>query len=185
MVSTGGTPEGQALSAYPVSNQNFPSNPETVRSSWDDSFARGFQSSESRPSYQCCDSSHTFAAGAITLIGVPTAPTTSGRVLRTGPEELDGLSSVADVVPPFRGPHSGMHFTVGVEEASALDAVVDRRAAVAAPCTVRKLNPRQAARSYSCNSPPRRSRRLNASGCEPVHVSVAGRPFGGTRSKLR
>lgn len=70
MVSTGGTPEGQALSAYPVSNQDFPSNPETVRSSWDDSFARGFQSSESRPSYQCCDSSHTFAAGAITLIGV-------------------------------------------------------------------------------------------------------------------
>jgi hypothetical protein len=53
------------------------------------------------------------------------------------------------------------------------------------PCTVHKLDPRQAARSYSCTSPPSRSRRRIASVCEPVHVAVAGRPLGGARFKLR
>ena len=52
-------------------------------------------------------------------------------------------------------------------------------------CTVHKLDPRQAARSYSCTSPPSRSRRLIASVCEPVHFAVAGRPLGGARFKLR
>jgi hypothetical protein len=37
----------------------------------------------------------------------------------------------------------------------------------------------------SCSNPPRRSRRLTASGSVPVHVALGGRPFGGCRSKLR
>ena len=42
-----------------------------------------------------------------------------------------------------------------------------------------------AARSYSCKSPPRRSRRFSVIGCVSVHVAVDVRPFGGAKSRLR
>lgn len=42
-----------------------------------------------------------------------------------------------------------------------------------------------AARSYSCNRPPRRSRRFSVIGGVPVHAGAEGRPFGGAKSRLR
>ena len=42
-----------------------------------------------------------------------------------------------------------------------------------------------AACSYSCNSPPRRSRRFSVIGGIPVHVGANGRPLGGAKSRLR
>ena len=42
-----------------------------------------------------------------------------------------------------------------------------------------------AARSYSCKSPPRRSRRFSVIGCIPLHVAADVRPFGGAKARLR
>lgn len=42
-----------------------------------------------------------------------------------------------------------------------------------------------AARSYSCKSPPRRSRRFSVIGCVSVHGAVDVRPFDGAKSRLR
>jgi hypothetical protein len=46
-------------------------------------------------------------------------------------------------------------------------------------CRVRKFDPTDAARRYSCSSPPRQSRRLTTIGFVPTSFSFAGRPFGG------
>jgi len=52
-------------------------------------------------------------------------------------------------------------------------------------CTVKKLDPAHAARSYSRKSPPRRSRRFTVVGCVLSQVLIGGRPFGGRRPRLR
>src|SRR5438309_1098072 len=56
--------------------------------------------------------------------------------------------------------------------------------AASLPCTVNKLDPGHAARSYSRNKPPRRSRRFTVIGEVPFEVSIGVRPFGGSSPRL-
>ena len=53
------------------------------------------------------------------------------------------------------------------------------------PYRVHKLDLVYAARSYSCNSPPSRSRRRTLIASPTAVALASGRPFGGTRSRLR
>jgi hypothetical protein len=58
-----------------------------------------------------------------------------------------------------------------------------RRVKIPAPCRVRLLD--SLTPPYSCNSPPRRSRRFSVIGCVPVHDVADLRPFGGAKSRRR
>lgn len=103
------------------------------------------------------------------MIGIVCEEPDPSRIVRRD-AVLNAEDHVRIVLGPFADGRSGYVFAVNLSGARYVYGAFTRFA--------------QAARSYSCKSPPRRSRRFSVIGCVPVHVADV-RPLGGAKSRLR